>query len=102
MVTRHCVLYSSRLADRVMITSSTTVLENMILGSVASAWTLSRFSAAVGLAVVCHELVLAGYGNDFLLVLEWIAELSGALSGLLLASYTSFLLRATALPASSA
>jgi formate-dependent nitrite reductase membrane component NrfD len=62
------------------------------------AWTLSGFSAAVGLAVVCHELVLAGYGNDFLLVLEWIAELSAALGGLILASYTSVLLGVTAIP----
>jgi hypothetical protein len=62
------------------------------------AWTLSGFSSAVGLAVVCHELILAGYGNDFLLVLEWAAEISGALSGLILASYTSVLLGVTAIP----
>src|SRR5690349_3771722 len=31
------------------------------------AWTLVVFSSAVGLAVVCHELILAGYGHDFLL-----------------------------------
>jgi hypothetical protein len=62
------------------------------------AWTLSGFSAAVGLAVVCHELALAGYRNDLLLVLEWIAELSAALSGLILASYTSVLLAVTAIP----
>jgi hypothetical protein len=62
------------------------------------AWTLSGFSSAMGLAVVCHELILAGYGNDFLLVLEWAAEISGALSGLILASYTSVLLSVTAIP----
>src|SRR5246127_1125984 len=62
------------------------------------AWTLSGFSSAVGLAVVCHELVLAGYGNDFLLVLEWVTEISAALSGLILASYTSVLLGVTAIP----
>jgi formate-dependent nitrite reductase membrane component NrfD len=62
------------------------------------AWTLSEFSSAVGLAVICHELILAGYGNDFFLVLEWVAEISGALSGLILASYTSVLLGVTAIP----
>src|ERR1700741_5280384 len=62
------------------------------------AWTLAGFSSAVGLAVVCHELILAGYGNDFLLVLEWLAEISAALSGLILASYTSVLLGVTAIP----
>ena len=62
------------------------------------AWTLSGFSSAVGLAFVCHELVLAGYGNDFLLVLEWVAEISATLSGLVLASYTSVLLAVTAIP----
>jgi formate-dependent nitrite reductase membrane component NrfD len=62
------------------------------------AWTLAGFSSAVGLAVVCHELILAGYGNDFLLVLVWAAEISAALSGLILASYTSVLLGVTAIP----
>src|ERR1700733_7686158 len=62
------------------------------------AWTLTGFSSAVGLAVVCHELILAGYGNNFLLGLEWLAEISAALSGLILASYTSVLLGVTAIP----
>ena len=62
------------------------------------AWTLAGFSSAVGLAVVCHELILAGYGNDFLLVIEWMAEIAAALSGLILASYTSVLLSVTAIP----
>jgi formate-dependent nitrite reductase membrane component NrfD len=62
------------------------------------AWTLTGFSSAVGLAVVCHELILAGYGNNFLLGLEWLAEVSAALSGLILASYTSVLLGVTAIP----
>ena len=62
------------------------------------AWTLSGFSSAMALAVLCHELILAGYGNNFLLVLEWAAEISGALSGLILASYTSVLLSVTAIP----
>jgi Polysulphide reductase, NrfD len=66
------------------------------------AWTLAGFSSAVGLAVVCHELILAGYGSGFLsgflLALEWLAEISAALSGLILASYTSVLLGVTAIP----
>jgi formate-dependent nitrite reductase membrane component NrfD len=62
------------------------------------AWTLSGFSSAIGLAVVCHELILAGYGNEFLLLIEWVAEILAALSGLILASYTSVLLGVTAIP----
>ncbi|MGO9434204.1 MAG: NrfD/PsrC family molybdoenzyme membrane anchor subunit [Terracidiphilus sp.] len=62
------------------------------------AWTLAGFSSAVGLAVVCHELVLAGFGYNLLLVLEWAAEIAAALSGLILASYTSVLLGVTAIP----
>ena len=65
------------------------------------AWTLAGFSSAVGLAVVCHELLLSGYGNGFLLLLkgfEWLAEIGAALSGLILASYTSVLLGVTAIP----
>jgi hypothetical protein len=62
------------------------------------AWTLSGFSSAVGLAFVCHEIILAGYGNEFLLLLEWVAEVFAALSGLILASYTSVLLGVTAIP----
>jgi len=62
------------------------------------AWTLSGFSSAVGLAFVCHEIILAGYGNEVLLLLEWVAEVFAALSGLILASYTSVLLGVTAIP----
>ena len=62
------------------------------------AWTLAGFSSAVGLAVVCHELILAGYGNSFFHALEWLAEIAAALTGLILASYTSVLLGVTAIP----
>jgi len=62
------------------------------------AWTLTGFSTAIGLAVVCHELILAGYGNGFFVLLEWIGEAFAALSGLILASYTSVLLSVTAIP----
>lgn len=62
------------------------------------AWTLSAFSSAIGAALVCRELILAGYGNEFLRVLEWLAEISAAVAGLILASYTSVLLGVTAIP----
>jgi hypothetical protein len=62
------------------------------------AWTLVAFSTAIGLAVVCHEALLAGYGNGPLLLLEWIAEGIAAFTGLILASYTSVLLGVTAIP----
>jgi len=62
------------------------------------AWTLVGFSSAIGLSVVCHELALAGYGNTWLLVLEWITEIFAAFSGLILASYTSVLLGVSAIP----
>src|SRR6267142_856322 len=62
------------------------------------AWTLVAFSSTVGLAVICRELILAGYGNGFVLLIEWVAEVSGAASGLILASYTAVLLGVTAIP----
>jgi hypothetical protein len=62
------------------------------------AWTLSGFSSAIGLSVVCHELILFGYGNGFFLAIESWAEVIGAITGLLLASYTSVLLGASAIP----
>ena len=70
------------------------------LGSAMSvgAWTLVGFSSAIGLAVVCHEMILAGYGNGFLPVIEWLAEILAACGGLILASYTSVLLGVTAIP----
>jgi formate-dependent nitrite reductase membrane component NrfD len=62
------------------------------------AWTLAVFSSAVGLAVVCQEMVLRGYSSDLLLALRWVAEAAGALAGLVLVSYTSVLLAVTAIP----
>jgi len=62
------------------------------------AWTLVGFSSTIGLAVVCRELMLAGYGSDSLLLIEWVAEILAAFSGLILASYTSVLLGVTAIP----
>jgi hypothetical protein len=62
------------------------------------AWTLVGFSSAAGLAVVCHELMLGGYGNSFVHLVEWLAETLAACAGLMLASYTSVLLGVTAIP----
>src|SRR5246500_2091739 len=62
------------------------------------AWTLSAFSGCVFLAVLCFELQLRGYGNGVLTAIEWLAEIAGALSGLILASYTSVLLGVTGIP----
>jgi len=62
------------------------------------AWTLVGFSSTVGLAVICRELIVAGFGYGFLIPLEWIAEILAAVSGLVLASYTSVLLGVTAIP----
>jgi len=61
-------------------------------------WTLVAFSSWVGLAVICRELILVGYAYGFLILLEWVAEFFAALSGLILASYTSVLLGVTAIP----
>ena len=62
------------------------------------AWTLSAFSLAIGLAVICHELIVARHGNEFLVVIDWLAEITAAMTGLILASYTSVLLGVTAIP----
>ena len=62
------------------------------------AWTLAVFSSAAGLAVVCEEIIVRGYALDLLLLLRWLAEGAGALSGLLLLSYTSVLLAVSAIP----
>jgi hypothetical protein len=62
------------------------------------AWTLAAFSSAVGLAVICQEIILRGYSNDLLLAVRWIAEAAGALTGLFLLSYTSVLLAVSAIP----
>jgi Polysulphide reductase, NrfD len=62
------------------------------------AWTLVGFSSAAALAVVCRELLTVGHGPGLLLPLEWTAEVVAALTGLLLASYTSVLLGVSAIP----
>ena len=62
------------------------------------AWTLAVFSSAVGLAVLCEEILLRGYTSNALLALGWVAEGGGALTGLVLLSYTSVLLAVSAIP----
>jgi polysulfide reductase-like protein len=63
------------------------------------AWVLVVFSGCIFLALASHELILRGYGvSAFWIYLRWAGELSGAITGLLLASYTGVLIGATAIP----
>lgn len=62
------------------------------------AWVLVGFSSAVALAVIFRELIVAGYGNGFIVLLARLAEIIAAATGLVLASYTSVLLGVTAIP----
>lgn len=62
------------------------------------AWILAAFSNCALLAVVCFELILRGYSNPVSISLLWVGEASGAVTGLLLASYTGVLIGATAIP----
>jgi Polysulphide reductase, NrfD len=62
------------------------------------AWILVAFSGCAFLAVAANELVLLGYGSLLVRGVGWLGEASGALMGLLLASYTGVLIGATAIP----
>ncbi len=62
------------------------------------AWILVVFSNCAFLALLGNELILAGYGSWFAVGLRWAGEATGALTGLLLASYTGVLIGATAIP----
>jgi hypothetical protein len=62
------------------------------------AWILVAFSGCIFLAVVTHELILHGYTAPLWINLRWIGELTAAITGLLLASYTGVLIGATAIP----
>jgi hypothetical protein len=62
------------------------------------AWILVAFSNCVLLALVCLELKMRGFSNPLLTPLLWFGECSGAVTGLLLASYTGVLIGATAIP----
>jgi hypothetical protein len=61
-------------------------------------WILVGFSGCVFVAVVGVELVARGYGHPVVVGVLWLGEISAALTGLLLASYTGVLLGATAIP----
>ena len=62
------------------------------------AWILVAFSGCAFLAAVSNEVDLLGYGSALVSALRWLGEASGAITGLLLASYTGVLLGATAIP----
>ena len=62
------------------------------------AWILVAFSGCAFLAVLSFELIARGFANPFFVSLLWLGEASGALTGLLLASYTGVLIGATAIP----
>jgi hypothetical protein len=62
------------------------------------AWILVVFSGFVFLATASNELELLGYGSAIVSALRWCGEVLGAVTGLLLASYTGVLLGATAIP----
>ena len=63
------------------------------------AWILVAFSGCAFLATASHELILRGHATSSLWIyLRWIGELTGAITGLLLASYTGVLIGATAIP----
>jgi hypothetical protein len=62
------------------------------------AWILVAFSVCAFTALLGHELVLHGYTMPIVLAVRWIGEASGAITGLLLASYTGVLIGATAIP----
>ncbi|HEU0367959.1 MAG TPA: NrfD/PsrC family molybdoenzyme membrane anchor subunit, partial [Candidatus Acidoferrum sp.] len=62
------------------------------------AWILVAFSGCAFLAVAAKELSLLGYASPLVSGIDWLGEASGALMGLLLASYTGVLIGATAIP----
>jgi len=61
-------------------------------------WILSAFGGCAFLALATNEFILYGIRSPFLPPLRWVGEFAGALTGLLLASYTGVLLGATAIP----
>jgi len=62
------------------------------------AWILVAFSACVTPALLSHELILRGFHFPALGAARFTAAAAGALTGLLLASYTGVLIGATAIP----
>jgi Polysulphide reductase, NrfD len=62
------------------------------------AWILVAFSGCMFFAVLSLELLLRGFAPSFFTPVLWLAEGSGVVMGLLLASYTGVLIGATAIP----
>jgi hypothetical protein len=62
------------------------------------AWILVAFSGCIFLSVASNELILHGFTPSVWIYPRWIGELAGAVTGVLLASYTGVLIGATAIP----
>ena len=61
-------------------------------------WILVSFSGCAFLALAGNELPYSGFSNELVTALRWAGEISAAITGLLLASYTGVLVGATAIP----
>jgi len=61
-------------------------------------WTLVAFSGCVFVGLVGNELIFRGYVSPLTIGISWAGELTGALTGLILAAYTGVLIGATANP----
>ena len=62
------------------------------------AWILVAFSGCAFLSLASHELILHGFTAVLFVAARWLGEFSGAITGLILASYTGVLIGATAIP----
>lgn len=62
------------------------------------AWILVAFSGCQFLAVLGMEMLTRGFANPPFTWLLWVGEASGAVTGLLLASYTGVLIGSTSIP----
>jgi hypothetical protein len=62
------------------------------------AWILTGFAGCVTPALLAHELIIRGYSYPLIMAVSWAGEAAGAVTGLLLASYTGVLIGATAIP----
>lgn len=62
------------------------------------AWTLVKFSGVAFVAVVANEALRAGFAPGLAAGVTWVAEIFGAVLGLILLSYTAVLLGVTAVP----